>query len=67
MCVEIETYTTCYMHEMCVLRKFSEKILSTKMCVEIETYTICFMHEMCVFRKFSEKNFYIPKCVLKFS
>ena len=25
MCVEIETYTTCYMHEMCVLRKFSEK------------------------------------------
>ena len=25
MCVEIETYTTCNMHEMCVFREFSEK------------------------------------------
>ena len=45
MCVEIQTYTKCYMHEMCVFRKFSERILSTKMCVENETYTICFMYE----------------------
>ena len=35
MCVEIETYATCYIHEMCVLKKFSEKILSPKICVEI--------------------------------
>ena len=36
MCVEIETYTTCYMHEMCVFREFSEKKnLSPKICVEI--------------------------------
>ena len=25
MCVEIETDTICYMHEMCVFWKFSEK------------------------------------------
>ena len=25
MCLEIETYTTCYIHEMCVFREFSEK------------------------------------------
>ena len=38
MCVEIETYTTCNMHEMCVFREFSEKKkkLSPKICVEIK-------------------------------
>ena len=36
MCVEMKTCTICYMHEMCVLRKYSEKKnLSPKMCVEI--------------------------------
>ena len=34
MCVEIETYTTCNMHKMCVFREFSEKNLSPKICVE---------------------------------
>ena len=36
MCVEIETYTICYMHEMCVFRDiFRKKTLSPKICVEI--------------------------------
>ena len=35
MCVEIETYTTCNMHEMCVFRNFQKKILSPQICVEI--------------------------------
>ena len=33
MCVEIETYTICYMYEMCVLIIFRKKNLNPKMCV----------------------------------
>ena len=35
MCVEMKTYTICYMHEMCVFENIQIKNLSPKMCVEI--------------------------------
>ena len=39
MCVEIETYTTCFIHEMCVLRKCSEKTpKSQNLCWKIHEY-----------------------------
>ena len=30
ICVEIETYTICYMHEMCMFREFSGKNSKSK-------------------------------------